>query len=301
MAPPPPPAPPPRWPIGAHWATYAYTPARALGFTFTWINADVVGDPVYADDLQAFIDSGLAFILELKFTSEARLVNRDGVWERDVRNIRDLLRARGLLARCLAPQLDDEFLSRFATSAGSWPRADWPSVPRGHGRKTWHRYLPEIAAHVAARIADVRRIWGADLPARGIGMAETGGIVPPPLPLDWWGVNGYVGHGRPTPAAIHALYDQVAAHTTLPLMPVLGVYEDRTTIPLPSVPTLGAAYLPVLEAHAAQIWAVGVFCLHHPSRWPGADPAHVQGRGLLDGLPAEHRAAVRWLTRTYGT
>jgi hypothetical protein len=269
-----------------------------LGASFVWLNADTVGDPAYADDLAAFVASGLDFVLEIKFTTEARLTNADGVWVRDCRNVRGLLRAQGLLGRCLAVQLDDEFYARFATSAGTWSRAQWPSVPRA-ARLRWHDLLPTIGAHVERRIVDLRQAWGRDLPAAGIGMAEPGGIIPPRTDgLDWWGVNGYLGPTWPRPTDVHRLYRDVLRFTPLPIMPVLGVYEDTTSPPVPPLATLAATYLPVLETHADRIWSVGIFCLHHPSQW--APGAHVAGRGLLE-LPADYRRGVRWLADTYGT
>lgn len=284
-----------RWPFGLHWAQRAYDQVRPLGASFVWLNADTIGDPAFADDIAAFAASGLDFILEIKFTSEARLRNLGGVWERDCVNVLGLLHERGLLARCLAVQLDDEFFSNFVMGAGHWNAQRWPSIPRGW--RTWHALLGTVGALVEARIADLRRIWGADLPAAGIGMAETGSIAPPShRGLDWWGINGYLGHGRPRPEDIHALYRDVRRHTSLPLMPVLGLYEDTTSQPLAPLPTLAAAYLPVLEAHAPRIWAVGLFCLHHPSVYQ--PQAHVQGRGLLE-LPDAYRDGVRWLTATY--
>lgn len=286
-----------RWPLGLHWAQRAYDHVRPLGASFVWINADTIGDPAYADDIAAFVASGLGFVLEIKFTSEARLKNTGGVWERDCRNVRGLLRAHGLLGRCLAVQLDDEFYSNLSHGAGKWDAAAWPSIPRD-GRKRWHSLLPEVGEHVERRIKELRQAFGSDMPAAGVGMAETGGVIPPRTAgLDWWGINGYLGRGRPRPEDVHRLYRDVRRHTHLPLMPVLGVYEDATSIPVPPLPTLAAAYLPVLEQHAPRIWAVGLFCLHHPSQYQPA--AHVRGRGLLE-LPDAYRDGVRWLTQAYG-
>ena len=285
-----------RWPIGMHWAMRAYDQVRPLGCSFVWVNADTLGDPAYADETQALIDSDLDFVLEIKLTSEARLRDLGGAWSRDVANVLALLRELGLLARCLAVQIDDEFYSNFSAGAGHWRPSLWPSIPRP--RASWHHLLTEVGHHVEARCADVRRIWGADLPAAGIGMAETGGVIPPTQRhLDWWGINGYLGRGRTTPAAIHALYRDVRRHTTLPIMPVLGVYDDATSIPVPPLTTMAAAYLPVLEEHADRIWSVGLFCLHHPSQWQPA--SHVSGRGLLE-LPEGYRRGVRWLADAYG-
>ena len=62
--------------------------------------------------------------------------------------------------------------------------------------------------------------------------------------------------------------------------------------PLP-LAEMGAAYLPILEQHAASIWAVGVFCLHHPSTY--APDLHGRGRGVLE-LGEPYIGGVRWLT-----
>ena len=286
-----------RWPIGYHWAMRAYDRVRDYGGSFVWLNADTIGDPAYAADTEAFVASGLDFVLEIKFNSEARLKNLDGCWERDCRNVRGLLRARGLLSRCLAIQLDDEFYSNFAGGAGHWSRDRWPSVPRA-ARLRWHDLLPTIGEHVERRIVELRQAFGSDMPAAGVGMAETGGVIPPRTNgLDWWGINGYLGTGRPRPADVHRLYRDVVRLTPLPIMPVLGVYDDDTSMPVPPLSTLAAAYLPVLEQHAPRIWAVGLFCLHHPSQYQ--PQAHVRGRGLLE-LPGAYRDGVRWLTQAYG-
>ena len=283
-----------RWPFGLHWAQRAYDQVRPLGASFVWVNADTIGDPAYADDIAAFVASGLDFVLEIKFTSEARLKNLDGCWERDCRNVRGLLRARGLTSRMIGVQLDDEFYSNFALGAGKWDRAAWPSVPRA-ARVNWMDLLPEVGEHVERRIADLRQAFGGDLPAAGIGMAETGGVIPPRTNgLDWWGINGYLGSRRP--ADVHRLYRDVVRLTRLPIMPVLGTYADATT-PLAPLTAMAAAYLPVLDAHASRIWAVGLFCLHHPSVYQ--PQAHVRGRGLLE-LPDAYRDGVRWLTGAYG-
>ena len=283
-----------RWPLGLHWAMRAYHEVRPLGCSYVWVNADTLGDPAYANDTRALVESGLDFVLEIKFNTEARLTNQGGCWERDCRNVRGLLRSLGLLSRMIGVQIDDEFYSNFAMGAGHWPRELWPSVPRA-ARLRWHDLLPEVGEHVERRITDLRQAFGSDLPAAGIGMAETGGVIPPRTRgLDWWGVNGYLGRRRP--ADVHRLYRDVRRVTSLPLMPVLGTYQDATT-PLAPLATMAAAYLPVLEEHASCIWAVGLFCLHHPSQWPGA--AHVQGRGLLE-LPEDYRRGVRWLADVYG-
>ena len=101
--------------IGAHWCARAYPQAVELGFDFCWLNPDTFGNPFYAVDLQAFIDSNLDYVLTFNW-SEDRLLNRGEEWTNDVRHAYAWLRERGLLRRCLAVQFDDEFYGQFGLS-----------------------------------------------------------------------------------------------------------------------------------------------------------------------------------------
>lgn len=282
--------------IGAHWSSRAYPQAVELGFDFCWLNPDTFGDPTHQDDLAAFIASGLEYVLTFSW-SEDRLLNRGEAWTIDVRHTYAWLGNRGLLRRCLAVQFDDEFYERVVTSCGNpsvFPPAQWPilsSLPATLGPTL----LGTVAHFHGERARELAQIFGDDLPAAGFGCSATGAMELPTFPQQqWWGCNFYLGPGYlPDAASVHRLYAG-AARTGLQLMPILGVFADGDREP-PSLMALADCYLPIAEQYGA--WAVGVFCLHHPSTY---DPAHGPGRGILQ-LPSHYAEGVRWLTAKYGT
>jgi len=264
-----------RWPIGAHYCQHAYATARALGLTFTWLHADGLSDDarsVALHDAAGLLDSGLRYVLTFSLRHPGLLT--DGPrWCGYVEMARDRLRAAGALDRCLAVQFDDEYYSHMYRTGAD---------------------LHAASRHVAARAEDTRRIFGAAVGA-GVGMAETGAVMPPTRGIDWWGLNVYLAHGYyTTPGQVAGIYD-AAARLGRPLMPILPLFADRGRAPLP-LDALARCYLPLLERHAAAIFAVGLFCLHHPSTYQAG---HDEGRGVLE-LGQPYAAGVRYLTEVYG-
>lgn len=287
-----------RWPIGAHWCQRAWTQARALGLSFGWLNADGLSpDPRSREiaDPDGWLASGLSCVLTFHLSTEARVRDTAGAWTGSVESARDTLRAQGALDRVLAVQLDDEWYTRLAVSSRDprlFPPVDWPTLPLlspGAG------LMYHAAPLVAARAHDIRRIFGRHI-GQGVGMAETGAYLIPLDGLDWLGCDFYLRSNPvfPDAATIHRYYRLAARR--IRIMPVFEVGADHGR-PAPDLAELAAAYLPVLHAHPAQIWAVGLFSLHHPSQWDPA--AHPPGRGVLE-LGAAHEAAVRFLTNAYG-
>lgn len=287
-----------RWPIGAHWCQRAWREARALGLSFGWLAADGLSDDPRSReiaDTDGWSASDLSCVLTFHLSSEARLRDTGGAWTGYVEAARDTLRAQGALDRVLAVQLDDEWYTRLAaasTNPAVFPPSAWPTLPLlspGAG------LMYHAAPLVAARAETVRRVFGAHV-GQGVGMAETGAYLIPLDGLDWLGCNFYLRSNPvfPDAATIHRYY-RLAAQW-LPIMPVFEVGADQHR-PAPDLAELGAAYLPVLHAHPARIWAVGLFSLHHPSQWDAA--AHPEGRGVLD-LGQPYTDAVRAFTAAYG-
>lgn len=268
-----------RWPIGAHWCQHAYAAARDLGLSFTWLHADGLSDDarsIALHDAAGLLDSGLRYVLTFSLRHEG--LKPHGRFDRErwrayVRMAHGRLREAGALGRCLAVQLDDEYYS--------------------HLHRVGARIVP--ASRIVAECAlDVRLIFGRDVGA-GVGMAETGGVLPPTSGIDWWGLNVYLAHGYYTsPGEVAAIYD-AAARLGRPLMPILPVFADRGRPPLP-LDALARCYLPLLERHAAAIFAVGIFALHHPSQY---QDGHDEGRGVLE-LGQPYAAGVRYLTEVHG-
>lgn len=280
------------WPIGAHWTAYAYREAQALGLSFCWLSADGLSDDPASRqiaDTDGYLATPMDYVLTLHLSTEDRLLDRGGCWVRYLSLTRERMEAYRILGRCLAVQLDDEWYSRLYAGALGGPA--WPSAIGGG----YQRVL-QAAPLVAARARDVRRILGPHV-GQGVGMAETGALVPPSSELDWWGCNLYLRSNPVVPdiPTLHRLY-RAAAGMGVPIMPVIEVGCDSGRPPL-SVAELGRAYLPVLEQHAARIWAVGLFSLHHPSQY--APEAHVPGHGILE-LGEPYTSAVRALTAAYG-
>ncbi len=266
----------PTWPIGAHYCRPAYTEARADGLTFTWLHADgLTDDPrsIALHDAAGLLASGLRYILTFSLRHPGLL--EDGPrWCGYVETARDRLRDAGALDRCLAVQFDDEFYSHLYAGGED---------------------LAAAAVHVAARAADTRRILGPAVGV-GVGMAETGAVRPPTAGVDWWGLNVYLAQGYYTdPREVARIYTE-AARLGRPLMPVLPLFADDDH-PATRLDALAPCYLPLLARHAAIIWAVGLFCWHHPSQDAPRD--HRPGRGVLE-LGEPYRAAVRALTAIAG-
>lgn len=268
----------PTWPIGAHFCRPGYTEARAHGLAFTWLHADgFTDDPrsIEVHDAAGLLGSGLHYILTFSLRHPGLLT--DGPrWCGYVEMARDRLQAAGALDRCLAVQFDDEFYSHL------------------------HRHGEDLAAaavHVAARAADTRRILASAVGA-GVGMAETGGVRPPTAGIDWWGLNVYLADGYYSdPTEVARIYAE-AARLGRPLMPILPVFADGDAdAPVQPLDVLASCYLPLLARHAAVIWAIGLFCWHHPSQDAPRD--HRPGRGVLE-LGEPYRSAVRALTAIAG-
>lgn len=285
-------------PVGVHWATHAEEEARNLGFGWMFLSATDVIDPAKRAEIDAFARSGLECVLVTSWHTEGMLFNTNGEWESYIHAVYDGLKVRNLLSRVLALQFDDEFYSRIASNAGNphvFHPTSWPLL--SHIRPTPY-LLPEAARLLNTRAREVQRIFGPDFPSQGIGLAEPGGVDPPNFPLQkWWGCNFYLGRPGwyiPDAAEVQALYEG-AARKGLLLMPVLPIFGDHGQPP-PSVAELAACYLPILQTHDPRIWAVGVFCLNHPSSW--APSLHGEGRGILQ-LPPQYSEATRWLTRFY--
>lgn len=280
--------------VGFHWSARAYDEAVALGATFCWMNADTIGQPDHADDWRDWEASGLDAILKIEMT-EARLHDTAGVWQRDMTNLKNGLAERGLLTRVLALQIDDELHTRMAHQPSIMADDQWPGLV--HLAPT-DRIRP-LNVWLGQRARELRDLWGDDWPAAGLGIAEAGGVAEVTFPgLKWVGLNvyrnrGYYGDQDEPAKAMAAVYDQAAAGP-YPLMPVIGVFTDGLQSP-PSLWELGAAYGPILDAHAARCWALGIFCLHHPSVY---DNRHPPGRGLLEIDPI-YRAAVKAFIRDW--
>lgn len=261
-------------PIGAHWCQRAWTSAHLLGFTFCWFPAEGLSDDPRSReiaDTHGFRAQPLDYILTFSLRADPRyLTDQDGAWTRYVSETRD--RLADLPARCLAVQLDDEWYSHVYATRGDTA-------------------MRETGVHVARRAEDVRRILGPRV-GQGVGMAETGAVLPPTAGIDWWGLNVYLAHGYYTdPRKVAAIY-RAAARLGRPLMPILPLFADRGR-PVMGLDALASCYLPLLFGHAPRIWALGMFCLHHPGQY---DPVtHGEGRGILE-LGPEYAAAARWLT-----
>lgn len=267
-----------RWPIGAHWCQRAWTEARDLGLSFGWLNAEGLGGDSRSRqiaDTDGFLACPLDYILTFSLRADPRyLTNEGGAWTRYVSQTRDLM--ADLPATCLGAQMDDEYHSHLLATRGI-------------------DAVREAGPLLAARAEDVRRILGPRV-GQGVGMAETGAVLPPTEGIDWWGCNVYLGPGYyRDPRRVAAIYRD-AARINRPLMPVLPLFVDGAASPVP-MDRLAACYLPLLTEHAARIWAIGLFALHHPSTWDR--DAHPPSRGVLE-LGAAHEAAVRFLTGTYG-
>lgn len=266
------------WAIGAHWCQQAWPEAHALGLSFGWLAAEGLGaDPRsrHLADTDGWLACPLDYILTLSLRADPRyLTDEGGAWTRYVSETRD--RMADLPATCLAAQMDDEYHSHLLKTRGI-------------------DAVREAGPLLAARAEDVRRILGP-LVGQGVGMAETGAVLPPTAGIDWWGLNVYLAHGYYTdPRKVAAIYRD-AADLGKPLMPILPLFADRGR-PALSLETLAACYLPLLTEYASRIWALGVFCLHHPGQYnPGT---HGEGRGVLELGPG-HEAAVRFLTAAYG-
>lgn len=286
--------------LGAHWAQRAFSEAKALGFDFVWLNADTLDDPAYQQDIKDLTESGLSYVLTFGFTSEDRLLDHGGAFRHDVANCLRSLQYRGLIDRCLAIQLDDEFYARLYSSAGRWPAADWPLVSKlppeydAQGRPHWRSLVPIAAQVIGQRIADIKSIFGPLMPALGVGLAEPGGVDPPNAQGQaWWGCNFYLSpHYMPDIATVHRMYG-LAAAKGLRLMPVLGMFAEADEAPA-SLETLAACYLPVLERYRERIDMVGVFLLNHPGHYDARHGA--PGQDLLT-LGEPYTEGVRWLSR----
>lgn len=268
-----------RWPIGAHWCARAYPQARDLGFGFCWLAANgLSADPRSREiaDTDGFLLSPMDYVLLFHLSDEARLLNLGETWTRHVSDTYDRLQSLGLLGRCVAVQLDDEFFTNEYVHRGM-------------------QAMHDAGPHVAARADDVRRIFGGYL-GQGVGMSETGAVLPPTRGIDWWGLDLYLGPGYYDRASTVARLYAAAVSLGRPIMPVLPLFVDGNRTP-PTLDTLARCYLPLLEQHAASIFAVGVFALHHPSVY--APDLHRAGRGVLELSPA-YAAGVRVLTELYG-
>lgn len=264
-----------RVPIGGHHIRRAYGEARDLGLSFGWLGADgLTDDPrsIAIHDPAGFARSGLAYILTFSIGHPGLL--QDGPrWCGYVETARDRLASMGMLDRCLGVQLGDEFYSHLHKI-----RED----------------LDAAAVHVRNRAEDVRRIMGRHVGA-GVGMAETGAVLPPVDGIDWWGLNVYLAHGYYTsPEQVAHIYHE-AARLGRPIMPVLPLFADNGHPPV-SVEQLASCYLPLLIRYASSIFALGVFCIKHPSGW---EEGHLEGRGVVD-LGEPYVGAVRFLTSTFG-
>lgn len=271
-------------PVGAHWVRGAYREAADLGLTFCWMRANTLGNPAFDADWGDFEESALDCVLEID-VNEALVTDRGGCWRRDMENVYRELEQRGLIDRILAGQMADELHTRAANAGELLSAAAWPGLSR-----VPPQYRPGVLnAWLEPRVAELRAIWGNAWPSAGLGIAEAGGVADVAFEgLDWVGLNVYLGPGYyPDAASMARVYDQAAAGP-YPLMPVLGIF-DAAGHPLPSLFDLGRAYGPILEAHAARCWALGIFCLHHPSVYDGR---HSAGRGLLQ-LDPLYREALR--------
>ena len=268
----------PRWPIGAHWTQHAYDEALDLGLAFTWLNADgFTDDPrsVALADVDGCLASGLRFVLTFALSSEDRLHNTGGCWTTHVAQVRDRLIARGALDRCLAPQLDDE----------------WYTNRRYHGHD-----IGADSVHVAARAEDVRRIFGAAVGA-GVGMAETGSVLPPTIGIDWWGLNVYWAWGYHDRAKVIALYAD-AARLGKPVMPILPLFADAPWPPMPLDQL--ASLLPAPARAARDVHLVRGRVLPAPSKHLGPGVAcgrarHPRAGAGLSGGGARAHGDVRRL------
>ena len=290
--------------VYGHWIEQAQQFARDLGIKGRWVSVDQLGQPGYAADAVTWCldDYEARFILFIGLT-ETRVYDVDGAWTTHMRNPIRWLRDVGIADRCTAIQFDDEFWSRLSGFGAPQHAATWPSL-RGQSPAACWAERHRIAAALGERVEDLRRIWReySDAPCPPIGVAESGGVVPPTIPTqEWWGLNIYVGSGYvPTPQAVQNIYAQAWAFTSLPIMPLVPTFTERGHRPA-DLATLGRTYaLPFVHGGRSypaildhpQTWAAGLFCVRHPSE---DDIAHGDGIGLTK-LPSDYADGVRWLT-----
>lgn len=279
--------------FGMHGVGRHYQRVRDLGVTYTRMAADTFADPRFAEDWDLFAASGLDFILDF-FTTEDRLTNRAGIWERDVTNTRAGLEQRGILNRCLGIMpATDELYSHVAAApgVGKWPGL-FPAVSKLTPSREVALMMREL---LADRCAELARIWGP-LPPLGLGFAETGGIVVDPVPNQrLWMLNVYRLEGYWSAEQVDEIYHGVRQMTS-PVIPVIPLFADAGATPT-SLLELGQLYLPHLDALAAAGRLAGIefFLYDHPI-------AGAKGIRQLDGgADGERHAAVRYLVNRYAS
>lgn len=282
--------------VGMHWVHGAYREALEDGVTFTWVKANTLGNPAYAGEWRDWTASGLDAVVQIDL-NEPMLHNTGDCWRVSMTHVKADLMQRGLRPRLHALQIHDELHSRLAHVPNILDAPSWPGLIHAAPAE---RVAP-ANVWLAQRIAELREIWGADLPRGGIGIAETGGLAEVGDCWDWIGCNFYRVPGYwPTPKKIHDLYASAAAGP-FRLMPVIGTFVDGAAEPT-SLLEMGAAYGPPLAQHADTFrltddeeW-IAFFCLNHPYTY--APAAHGSGRGILQ-LDPVYRHEVRKFIRDY--
>jgi len=294
--------------VYGHFVEKAQAVARDLGIRGRWIDVNQIGSPGYAAEAVDWClsDYQARFILFIPW-SQNRLFDEPGdfvggsAWQHMQVPIR-WLRDMGIAHQCSHIQLDDEPWSRLSGWGDPRHAAAWPMFTGKAPSECWAARF-QLAEQLTERIRDLRAIWSTvhGTPCPPIGIAESGGVVPPVVSTqDWWGLNIYVGSGYlPTPQAVQHIYAQAWAFTPLPIMPVLPTFTERGAAPA-NFDTLMQTYAEPFTVHGRsypailehpQTWAAGVFCVRRPSQ---DDAAHGDGVGLTR-LP-RHQWFVRALT-----
>lgn len=280
-------------PIGMHGVGRYHQRVADLGVTYVRMAADTFGDGRFAEDWDRFEASGLDFILDF-FTTEDRLTNRAGAWERDVTNIRTGLDQRRLLNRCIGLMpATDELYSHAAAAPGI---GKWPGVFPAMSRLTPSRDVALMMRELLVeRVAELERLWGPR-PRLGILLAETGGVVVDPLPGQLWALNVYRLPGYWSAAQVDAIYRDVRASFTDPVIPVIPLFTDAGAAPV-SLLELGQLYLPHLDAlaEAGRLAAIEFFIYDHPAAAAG----HRGIRQFDGGDDGDRHAAVRFIVDRY--